>query len=52
MKVQIYHIPNAKEASKYPFSNNNDAPSITMYGFLVRLLGGPKHGDKKWETRK
>ena len=27
MKIQIYHIPNAKEASKYPFSNNNGSPT-------------------------
>ena len=24
MKIQIYHIPDAKEASKYLFSNNNN----------------------------
>ena len=28
-----------------------DAPSITKYGFLVRLLGGAQHGDEKWEKR-
>ena len=36
VKIQIYHIPNAKEASKYWFLNNNDAPDITKHGFLVR----------------
>ena len=36
VKTQIHHIPNAKEASKYPFPNNNDAPSVTKYGFLLR----------------
>ena len=27
VKIQIYHIPNVKEASKYPFSNNNGSPT-------------------------
>ena len=33
----MYHIPNVKEASKYPLSNNNNAHSITKYGVLGRL---------------
>ena len=37
MRIQIYHIPNVKEASKYPLSNNNNAQSITKYGVLGRL---------------
>ena len=36
MRIQTYHIPNAKEASKYPLSNNNNAHSITKYGVLGR----------------
>ena len=35
--IQIYHIPNVKEASKYLFSNNNNAHGITKYGVLGRL---------------
>ena len=31
------NIPNVKEASKYPLSNNNNAHSITKYGVLGRL---------------
>ena len=34
VRIQIYHIPNVKEASKYPLSNNNNAHSITKYGVL------------------
>ena len=34
---QIYHIPNVKEASKYPLSNNNNAQGITKYGVLGQL---------------
>ena len=26
-RIQIYHVPNAKEASKHPFSNNNVSPT-------------------------
>ena len=37
MRIQIYHIPNVKEASKYPLSNNNNTHSITKYGVLGRL---------------
>ena len=37
MRIQIYHIPNVKEASKYPLSNNNNAHSITKHGVLGRL---------------
>ena len=33
----MYHIPNVKEASKYPLSNNNNAHSVTKYGVLGRL---------------
>ena len=33
----MYHIPNVKEASTYPLSNNNNAHSITKYGVLGRL---------------
>ena len=33
----MYHIPNVKEASKYPLSNNNNAHSITKHGVLGRL---------------
>ena len=29
--------PNVKEASKYAFSNNNNAHSMTNYGVLGRL---------------
>ena len=36
-RIQIYPIPNVKEASKYPLSNNNNAHSITKYGVLGRL---------------
>ena len=32
VRIQIYHIPNVKEASKYPLSNNNNAHSMTEYG--------------------
>ena len=32
--IQTYHIPNVKEASKNPLSNNNNAQSITKYGVL------------------
>ena len=28
MRIQIYHIPDVKEASKYPLSNNNNAHSM------------------------
>ena len=57
MRIQIYHIPNVKEASK--LSNNNNAHSITKYGVLGRLdvqivvLSAPPkrspagHGSKK-----
>ena len=34
VRIQIYHIPNVKEASKDPFANNNNAHSITKYGVL------------------
>ena len=37
MKIQIYHIPNAKEASKYPFSNDNGSPTR---GQKVGVNGG------------
>ena len=37
VRIQIYHIPNVKEASKYPLSNNNNAHSITKHGVLGRL---------------
>ena len=37
MRIQIYHIPNVKKASKYPLSNNNNADSMTKYGVLGRL---------------
>ena len=37
VRIQIYHIPDVNEASKYPFSNNNNAHSITKYGVLGRL---------------
>ena len=37
VRTQIYHIPNVKEASGNPFSNNNNAQSITKYGVLGRL---------------
>ena len=33
----IYHVPNVKAALKYPFSNNNNAHSITKYGVLGQL---------------
>ena len=32
----LSNILNAKEATKYLSLNNNDAPSITKYGFLVQ----------------
>ena len=59
VRIQIYHIPNVKEASKYPLSNNNNVHSITKYGVLrrldvqiVALCAAPKrspagHGSKK-----
>ena len=34
VRIQIYHIPNVKEASKHPLSNNNNAHSITKHGVL------------------
>ena len=37
VKIQIYHIPNAKEASKYPFPNNNVSPTR---GQKMRKMGG------------
>ena len=37
VKLGENHIPNVKEASKYPLSNNNNAHSITKYGVLGRL---------------
>ena len=36
-QVELSHIPNVEEATKYLLSNNNDAPSITKYGVFVRL---------------
>ena len=37
MRIQVYHIPNVKKASKYPLSDNNNADSMTKYGVLGRL---------------
>ena len=37
VRIQIYHIPDVKEASKYPLSKNNNAHSMTKYGVLGRL---------------
>ena len=37
VRIQIYHIPHMKKASKYPLSNNNNADSMTKYGVLGRL---------------
>ena len=37
VRIQVYHIPNVKEASKYLLSNNHDAHSMTKYGVLGRL---------------